>query len=226
MGVSFIRTIIMFLLLMFSMRVMGKRQLGELEPIELATAVLISNLASQPLQDTGTPLLYGIVPVLTLFASQVLISGISVKYPRVRRLLCGKPSILIDNGVIVQSEMHRNRISIDELYAALRTKDVTDITTVRHAILETNGALSVLLYAKSSPVTPQDMNLSVPEPGLPVSVITGGRVMTDNLRLLHRDEKWLKKELRGRGISTPRDVYLMTVDSLGGILFIKKEGAS
>ena len=204
---------------------MGKRQLGELEPLELVAAVLISNLAAQPLQDTGTPLIYGIVPVLTLLASQLLISGVSVKSGRFRRLVSGKPSILIDNGVIVQSEMKKCRISIDELYVELRINGVTDISTVRHAILETDGTLSVLPYAEFSPVTPELMSIAAPDNGLPVSVIAEGRVMSDNLRLLGRDEKWLRAQARKRGCDDLRDVYLMTVDGNGKIYFAKREGA-
>ena len=110
MAVSFIRTIIILIVLMLSQRFMGKRQIGELEPTELIIAVLISNLAAQPLQDTGTPLLYGLIPVLTLLCCQVLISALTVKSSRFRNFICGKPSILIKNGVINQREMQKNRI--------------------------------------------------------------------------------------------------------------------
>ncbi len=224
MGVSFVRTVIIFLLLIVSIRIMGKRQLGELEPLELVVAVLISNLAAQPLQDTGTPLLYGIIPVLTLLACQLIISGISVKHGRFRRLVSGKPSILVDNGVIVQSEMKKCRISVDELYVELRINGITDISNVRHAILETDGTLSVLPYAKFSPVTPQELNIDAPDSGLPVTVITDGRVLSDNLTLLKRDEKWLKNQVKKRGAGDISEVYLMTVDAQGNIYFAKKEG--
>ena len=223
MGVSFVRTIIVFSLLIIAIRIMGKRQLGELEPLELVAAVLISNLAAQPLQDTGTPLIYGIVPVLTLLCCQLIISGISVKNGRFRRLVSGKPSILIDNGVIVQSEMKKSRISVDELYVELRINGITDISTVRHAILETDGTLSVLPYAKFSPVTPDEMNLDAPDNGLPITVIDEGRVMSDNLKLLNHDEKWLKNQVKKRGARGIEDVYLMTVDAAGKIYYAKKE---
>jgi uncharacterized membrane protein YcaP (DUF421 family) len=222
-GVSFVRTIIIFVLLVVSLRIMGKRQLGELEPIELVVAVLISNLAAQPLQDIGIPLLYGIVPVLTLLACQVIISGITVKYNRIRRIVCGKPSILIDNGKIVQSEMRKNRISLDELYVELRSKDVTDIKTVKHAILETDGTLNVLLYSDFSPVTPSQLGLTVQDAGLPVSVISDGRIMSDNLKILGLDNSWLKDELSRRCIKSATEVYLMTVDGEGAIYLVRKE---
>ncbi len=224
MGVSFVRTVIVFLLLIVSIRIMGKRQLGELEPLELVVAVLISNLAAQPLQDTGTPLLYGIVPVLTLLSSQLIISGLSVRFGRFRRLVSGKPSILIDNGAIVQSEMKKCRLSVDELYVELRINGVTDISTVRHAILETDGTLSVLPYAKFAPATPEELNINAPDNGLPVSVIAEGRVLSDNLKLLGHDEKWLASQLKKRSVQRVKDVYLMTVDGAGKIYFAKKEG--
>ena len=223
MGVSFVRAVLVFLLLIVSLRIMGKRQLGELEPLELVVAVLISNLASQPLQDTGTPLLYGIIPVLTLLCCQLLISGVSVKHGRFRRLVSGKPSILIDNGAVVQSEMKKCRISMDELYVELRINGVTDISTVRHAILETDGTLSVLPYAKFAPATPEQLNINVPDNGLPVTVVSEGRIMSDNLRLLGRDEKWVKNQLARRGVESFKDVYIMTVDGAGKIYFAKKE---
>ena len=225
MGVSFVRTVIVFLLLIVSIRIMGKRQLGELEPLELVVAVLISNLASQPLQDTGTPLIYGVVPVLTLLACQLVISAISVKSSRFRRVVSGKPSILIDNGVIVQSEMKKCRLSVDELYVELRINGITDISQVRHAILETDGTLSVLPYAEFSPATPKVMNLSAPDNGLPVTLISEGRKMNDNLRLMGKDEKWLDAQLRKRGAKRIKDVYLLTLDGSGNIFFAKKEGA-
>ncbi len=224
MGVSFVRTLIIFLLLIVSLRIMGKRQLGELEPIELVVAVLISNLASQPLQDTGTPLLYGAVPVLTLLAAQMLVSGVSVRFGRVRRLICGRPSILIDNGRPVQEELRRNRISLDELYVELRAKGVTDISTVRHAILEANGTLSVLPYVAEAPVTPKIMGIAVPEPGLPISLICDGRVLSENLRLLNKDMAWLEKALSDRKLHSPGEVYLMTIDSEERIMVVKREG--
>ncbi len=224
MGVSFVRTIIVFVLLIVSIRIMGKRQLGELEPLELVVAVLISNLAAQPLQDTGTPLIYGVVPVLTLLACQLVISAVSVRFPRFRRVVSGKPSILIDNGVIVQREMKKCRLSVDELYVELRINGVTDISQVKHAILETDGTLSVLPYSKFSPATPEQLNISAPDNGLPVSVILEGRVMRENMRLLGKDDKWLESQLRKHGVHSPREVYLLSVDGSGNIFYAKKEG--
>jgi len=223
MGVSFVRTIIIFLSLVVSLRIMGKRQLGELEPLELVVAILISNLASQPLADVGTPLVYGLVPIFTLLACQLLISRLTVKSIRFRRLICGTPSILIERGKLVEREMRRNRISVDELMAELRRSQVTDPSKVRRAILETDGSLSVTMFTAEAPVTPAQMGVTVQDPGCPITVICDGRLMSENLRLTGRDERWLKKELSRRGIASVSDVYLLNVDDLGEIYITPKE---
>ena len=223
-GVSFIRTVIIFFLLILSLRIMGKRQLGELEPIELVVAVLISNLASQPLQDIGTPLLYGIVPVLTLLSCQLLMSGLTFKSPLIRKITCGKPSILISEGQIVQSEMRKNRISLDELYVELRSIQVTDIESVRYAILETNGTLSVLLYKREEPATAGQMNIPVQENGLPVTLISDGVIQKENLVLRQKSRAWLERELRRHGIKSVSQVYIMTLDSENNVFLERTEG--
>ena len=225
MGVSFVRTIIIFALLVVSIRIMGKRQLGELEPIELVVAILISNLASQPLSDTGIPLVYGLVPVLTLLSCQIIISWLTVENINFRRIICGKPSILIENGRIIQGEMKKNRISLDELFTELRSRQITDITSVKRAILETDGTLSVILNAESAPVTPSQLNISVSEAGSPLTVISNGRTLSDNLRVLGLNEKWLQKELSARNVKSAHDVYIMTVDEGGNMFFALKDSA-
>lgn len=163
MAVSLVRTVIIFVLLLISMRIMGKRQLGEVEPAELVTAVLISNLASQPLSDIGIPLVYGVVPVLTLIALQLIISRLTVRSKAFSRLLSGEPSVVIKDGALVQSEMEKNRISRDELLVSLRRSGVKQIGSVREATLETDGTLSVILYNRCSPVTPELLGMEVSE---------------------------------------------------------------
>ena len=224
MAVSFLRTVIIFTLLLVSMRVMGKRQLGELEPFELVVAVLISNLASQPLGDIGIPLLYGVVPVLTLIACQLLISSVAVKSIRFRRILCGRPSILISGGEISEEEMKRSGLSPEELFAQLRRSGISDIRTVKDAVLETDGTLSIITYEKDSPATPSDLGLNVEEPGLPITVISDGRTIKENLKRRGLNEKWLEKQLRANGIKRAKDVYIMTVDEKNTVYLTKKGG--
>jgi uncharacterized membrane protein YcaP (DUF421 family) len=223
MAIVLIRTIIVFLSLVLCMRLLGKRQLGELELSELVVAVLISNIASHPLQDIGLPLLYGLLPVAVLLSGELLISWLALKSDALRRLLFGRPSILIDRGRICQEEMRKNRFSLDELCEALRKKGVTDPAAVDKAVLETDGTLNVLTRREASPVTPAQLGLAAEERGLPVVLISDGRVETEGLKLLGRDEAWLRAELGALGLSSPGQVYFMTVDALDGIYLQRKE---
>jgi len=222
-AITIIRTVILYIAIVVSVRVMGKRQLGELEPAELVVAVLISDLASHPLQDLGTPLLHGLIPVITLLCCEVLISAGIMKSAKFRVLICGKPSIIIDKGRIVQSEMRKNRFTIDELAEELRKKGIMDISTVQYAIMETDGSLSTMLFPSESPVTPKQMGLEVRDTAYPVIVINDGRIMSENLKSIGFNEQWLKAEVSKRKIKRVEDVYLMSVDSERKIYFTKKE---
>jgi uncharacterized membrane protein YcaP (DUF421 family) len=146
MATALIRTILLYLILMVGLRAMGKRQIGELEPIELVLTLLISDLASVPMQDFGIPLLNGVVPILTLLSLSMLLSWASMHSIRFRRLICGNPTTLIKDGILQQQAMRRNRFTLDELIEELRAQGVTDLKSVKYAVLETNGQLSVLLY--------------------------------------------------------------------------------
>ena len=222
-SIVIIRTIILFLCIVGAMRIMGKRQLGELELSELVVAVLISNIAAHPLQDIGIPLMNGVLPIAVLLSCELLISWLSLKSDKLRCLLFGKPSMLINHGRIDQAEMKKNRFSLDELSEALRKKGITDLNTVRQAVLETDGTLNVLQYANCCPVTPAQLKLKIEERGLPITLISDGNVETANLRLLGKDISWLESILRQSGLSGPRQVYFMTIDSLGGIYLQQKE---
>ena len=223
MAIVIIRTVIVFLCIIGAMRLMGKRQLGELELSELVVAVLITDIAAHPLQDIGIPLMNGILPIAVLLSSELLISWLALKSDTVRKLLFGKPSILIDHGKIRQTEMRKNRFSLDELSEALRKKGITDLSTVQKAILETDGTLNVLPYAKCSPLTPEQMGLNPEERGMPVTLISDGHAEAENLHLLGRDERWLNKKLHELGVQRPEQVYLMTIDALDGIYLQRKE---
>ena len=218
-----IRTVVIYTAIIAAYRFMGKRELGELEPSELVVAVLISDMASQPMQDVGTPLLYGLLPALTLLSLEVIMSGAALKSPRFSALVFGKPSIIIEKGKINQAEMRRNRLTPDELGITLRKKSITDISTVKYAILETDGSLSILQYHSQSPATPEDLSLNVPEAGYPVLIVNDGHTMSDNLHKLGLDESWLKKQVHRRGISDVSDVYYMSVDETGAIYFAPRD---
>ena len=218
-----IRTIILYIFIIIGIRLMGKRQVGELEPSELVLSLIIADLASVPMQDYGIPLLTGILPILALLAMTMILSVLTMKSVRFRALMCGRPSIVIRDGRVDQREMARNRLTIDELLEELRAKGYTDPATVKYAILETNGQLSVLPYANQKPPTAQQLQVSAEESGLPLVVISDGRLLEHNLRALGRDRKWLDQRLEERGCSGLEAVFLLLVDQTGSIYLARKD---
>jgi uncharacterized membrane protein YcaP (DUF421 family) len=220
-AIVIIRTLILYFAIVVSMRLMGKRQLGELAPAELVVAVLMSDLAALPLQDLGTPLIYGLVPVITLLCCEVLISGAILKSIRLRSLICGAPCTIIENGRINQAEMKKSRYTLDELAERLRKRDVTDINAVRFAILETDGTVSVFLRPGKTPITPERLGMICHAPGFPVPIICDGRLLGSNLKRLGYDRAWLAKRLSEHGVRSERDVFLFTADGEGNEFFQK-----
>ena len=223
MAIITVRTLIVFICIYGAMRLMGKRQLGELEPSELVVAVLITDMAAHPLQDIGIPLLNGLLPIAILFSCELLISWLSLKSSRFRAFCFGRPSILMRDGRIVEKELRRCRFSLDELCEELRGKGVTDLAAVRCAILETDGSLSVLLNAAVQPVTPAQMGISVSDGGLPTTLISDGSIQRRNLKRLGKDEAWLRKELKARHVASSADVCFMSIDEQGGIYLQPRE---
>lgn len=222
-AIVIIRTLIIYSALVLSLRLMGKRQLGELELPELIVAVLIADMAAHPLQDIGIPLMNGLIPIAVLFCCEVLIAGLGVRSPWIRTVLYGRPCFLIDRGKVCQKAMRRNRFTLDELTEELRGRNVTDISKVEYAVLETDGVLNVLLFPAERPVTVRDLELAAPDAGYPVILINDGKVMSRNLRLMGRDEAWLRGELRSRRAAGPEDVYLLMLDGAGNIYYAAKE---
>ena len=223
MAIIIIRTLVVYFALVISMRLMGKRQLSELELPELAIAVLIADLAAHPLQDIGIPLMNGLLPIVVLSCCELIISGAALRHAGLRTLLFGRPCFLIRRGKIDQSEMRRCRLNLEELYEELRAQNITDASHVEYAVLETDGTLSVILYPEFRPVTLRDMGLTARDTGYPVIIINDGKLMRDNLRLSGRDEGWLRRELKKRGVSSFADVYLLLLDDAGGIYYLPKE---
>ena len=225
MTTAFFRTVILYLLLMVGLRLLGKRQIGELEPSELVLTLIISDLAAVPMQDFGIPLVNGVFPILILLCLSMILSFVNLKSVRFRSILCGKPAIIIREGRLVQQNMNKTRLTIDELYEQLRSQGITDLKSVKYAILETNGKISVLPYTRESPVTPKILGAQVQdETLLPILLINDGRVMSDNLRASGRDLRWLEQQLRARKLSSPRQVFLLTVDESGAVECVAKEG--
>ncbi len=223
MAIVITRTFIVYFALLLTMRLMGKRQLGEMELSEFVVAALIADLAAHPLQDMGIPLLNGLVPIAVLFCCEVLIAGLSLRSIRLRELLFGKPSLLIVKGEIDQAQMRRNRFTLDELMQELRSQGVTDIRMIEYAVLETDGKLSLLLSPAASPVTASQLDLPQGNAGYPHIVISDGRVLEANLRHLGLDAAWLDNTLREQGYASPAEVYLMTVDEGKAFFLARKE---
>ena len=221
---AFFRTVILYVLIMLGLRIMGKRQLAELEPGELVLTMMISDLAAVPMQDFGIPLLAGIIPILTLMALSLFLSQLSLHHLRFRELICGTPSILIQNGVLQQETMRKNRYTLDELLEELRGRGISDIQDVKFAVLEHSGQLSVFPWTAQQPPTCAQLNLDLrDEVMLPTVLINDGRVLERNLRTCGRNLKWLQKTLEQKGYTSSKEVFFMTLDEQGNIFCIKKD---
>lgn len=223
--ISFFRTVILYSLLILSIRLMGKRQIGELGPAEFVVTMLLANIAAIPMQDTEIPLLSGVVPILTILAMELIFSVLTMRSIRWRRVLCGKPVILIADGIIQEQNLRMTRVSLDELTENLRGKDIFDLSTVKYAILETGGELSVIPYAKYMPAPAAATLTKVKDQELPYTVISDGKVLWTNLELLGLNRHWLEKCLKERSCKV-KHVLLMTVDRKGTVYFKKREQES
>ena len=221
---SYIRAIIVYLVLIAGMRLLGKRQIGQLEPSEFVVAMLIADLASIPMQNSGIPLFTGLVPILTVLGLELVLSGLIMTSVPIRRLLCGKPVILIDNGNVLQDNLRRTRISLDELTGQLREKDVLDLKTVQYAILETNGNLTVFPFPKYMPAAAMDAGIFPKKQVLPVTIIEDGYFSEENLKKAGKDQKWLRKTLESYG-ATISSTFLLTADTKNYVNWIGKEEA-
>ena len=208
----FYRTVLFYFSLILVIRLLGKRQVGQMEPSEFVVTMLIAHLASVPLEDPDLTIHYWLVPMAIVFVCERLISLLCLKSIRLRRLLCGKPVILIENGHLLEQNLRRTRVNLDELSGHLRKEGVLAMEEVQFAILETNGSITVFPY----PPKPETQEL-------PYTVISDGRILRDNLRLLGRDEQWLLKKLRGRSL-TVEGVLLMTLTQSGKIALFPRSG--
>ena len=203
-------------------RLMGKRQIGQMEPSEFVVTMLVANLASIPMQDGAIPLFSGVVPIVTVLGVELVLSALSMKNTKLRKLLCGKPVILVENGNILQQNLRKTRITLDELTGHLREKDVLDLQSVQYAILETNGNLSVFPYPKEKPASAKEAGVQVKRQYLPITIISDGEILTKNLSKAGKDKAWVQKVLRQRQ-ATVEQTWLLTVDGSDRIVFYKKE---
>ena len=219
---SYVRTIILYMALIFCIRMMGKRQIGQMEPSEFAVTMMVANLATIPMENEGIPLHSGLVPMLTILGTELALSGATLRSLFLRKLLCGKPVILIENGRILQENLRSTRVTLDELTGHLREKDVLDIQSVQYAILETNGNLSVFPFPSEIPASARDAGIHPTDRFLPVTVISDGQLLRQNLQYAAKDEAWVHKVL-GEYRASIAGTWLLTVDKAGHIFWLGKE---
>jgi uncharacterized membrane protein YcaP (DUF421 family) len=221
-----IRTLILYFAVVVTMRVMGKRQIGQLQPFELVLAIMISELASLPMQDTRIPLMHGLIPIVTLLIIQILLSITQLKSEKARIIICGKPSILITNGRIVIEELKNQRFNINDLMEELRLQGYFNIDDIQYAILETSGQLSIIPKTGLSPVTKIDMKVSYKQDKIPITLIMDGKVHKNNLKIANKDMSWLNAQLTKNNINSPDDVVVALIDSQDKFYFQLRDGRS
>ena len=220
--ITFFRSIVLYVLVLIVMRLMGKREIGQLQPFELAIAIMIADLASIPMTEIGIPIYYGIVPILGLLMMHMFISFLNMKSIKAREILCGRPSILIYRGKIIEQELKKQRFTINELEERLRGNDVFNIGDVEYAILETSGQVTVIQKPEKRNVTPEDLNITPDYEGIPYDLVVDGKVMTENLKELGKNYKWLEKQTEKFKMK-PEEALVVTLDAKGQIFCQKKE---
>lgn len=219
---SYVRTIILYLVLIFCIRLMGKRQISQMEPSEFVVTMMVANLATIPMENEGVPLYVGLIPMLTILGTELVLSGVTLRSIRLRKLLCGKPVILIENGRILQENLRSTRVTLDELTGHLREKDVLDIRAVQYAILETNGNLSVFPFPAEMPASAREAGIYPKDRFLPVTVISDGKLLRQNLQYAAKDEAWVRKIL-GQYRASIAGTWLLTVDKADHVVWLGKE---
>ena len=221
--VNLIRTIVLYLLVLLVMRLMGKREIGQLQPFELVISIMIADLASIPMSDVGVPIFNGIIPILGLLVMHLLISFCNLKSIKFRGVICGKPSILIYRGKIDEKVMKKERFTINELQERLRGKDVFNIGDVEYAILETSGEINVILKPEKRNPTLSDLNIKAQYEGISYYLALDGVIQYENLKKLNKDYSWLKGQVKKFGFN-PEQALVVTIDADGQIYCQQKEG--
>ncbi len=220
--ISVIRTLILYLLVVTAMRVMGKRQIGEMQPSELVVAIMISDLATIPMQDVDIPFISGVVPVLTLLVAEVFMSYLCLKNVKLRRVFTGEPSIIIYNGRVIEKELRKLRFSLSDLMEQLRISGCASISDVEAAVLETNGQLSV--FKKSEALTTDDVGIKPKKPNkLPFLLVMDGEVNSEELERTGKDRKWLEDILQKEGIENINEIFIAEIESDGELFIQRRE---
>ena len=219
--ITFFRSIVLYIIVLIVMRLMGKREIGQLQPFELAISIMIADLASTPMADPGIPIINGIIPILALLVMHLTISILNIKSIKARQILCGKPSILIYRGRIDEKMLKKERFTINELEERLRASNVVNIGDVEYAILETSGQVTVIQKSNKRTTTPEDFGIEPEYEGITYDLVLDGKVMYENLKKVGKDYNWLKKQINKFGIE-PEQALIVTIDGKGEIFCQEK----
>lgn len=219
--ITFIRAIILYIIVLIVMRLMGKREIGQLQPFELAISIMIADLASIPMTDPGVPITNGIIPILGLLVMHLIISIINIKSIRAREIMCGKPSILIYRGRIDEKILKKERFTINELQERLRGNNIANIGDVEYAILETSGQVTVIQKPNKRNTIPEDFDIMPEYEGISYDLVVDGKIMYQNLKLIDKNEEWLRKQINRFGFE-PEEALIATLDGKGQIFCQKK----
>ena len=220
--VTFFRAILLYIIVLIVMRLMGKREIGQLQPFELAISIMIADLASIPMTDTGVPISNGIIPILGLLVMHLVISVVNLKSIKAREIICGKPRILIYRGKIDEKALKKERFTINELEERLRGNNVVNLGDVEYAILETSGNITVIQKPEKRNTIPEDFNITPEYEGIPYDLVIDGKVMEKNLQQIGKDYNWLKKQAEKFKIK-PEEALIITIDGKNQIFCQKSE---
>lgn len=220
--ITFIRAIVLYLIVLIVMRAMGKREIGQLQPFELAISIMIADLASIPMTETGIPITNGIIPILGLLVMHLIISIVNLKSIKLREIICGKPRILIYRGKIDEKALKKERFTINELEERLRGNNVVNLGDVEYAILETSGQVTVIQKPEKRNTIPEDFNIVPEYEGIPYDLVVDGKVMNKNLKAIGKNYNWLKKQVDKFGMK-PEEALVVTIDGKGQIFCQKKK---
>ncbi len=223
--ITFFRAIVLYIIVLIVMRLMGKREIGQLQPFELAISIMIADLASIPMTEIGIPIFNGIVPILGLLVMHLIISVINLKSLKAREIICGKPSILIYRGKINEKKLKKERFTINELEERLRGNNVVNLGDVEYAILETSGQVTVIQKPGKRNTIPEDFNIEPEYEGIPYDLVIDGKIMYKNLKALGKNYTWIKKQVEKFKIK-PEEALVVTLDGKGQIFcFFFEKGA-
>lgn len=214
--ITFFRAIILYIIVLIVMRLMGKREIGQLQPFELAISIMIADLASIPMTEIGIPIFNGIIPILGLLVMHLIISVINLKSLKAREVICGKPSILIYRGKINEKALKKERFTINELQERLRGNNVVNLGDVEYAILETSGEVTVIQKPEKRTTIPEDFNITPEYEGIPYDLVIDGKVMKKNLKIIGKNYSWLKKQVEKFNM-IPEEALVVTLDGKGQI---------